>query len=51
PLGRIIQLHPDEDNIVKVVSIQISKGVLKRCVSKLCALPLDKEDNEKTSQI
>lgn len=40
-LGRVTELHPGEDSIVRVVSIKTSNGaVLKRAVTKLCALPL-----------
>lgn len=40
-LGRIIQLHPGSDGIVRVVSVKTSNSVLKRAVSKVCPLPVD----------
>ncbi|XP_055589329.1 uncharacterized protein LOC129741616 [Uranotaenia lowii] len=38
-LGRIQQLHPGEDGVVRVVTLKTSSGVLKRPVEKLCLLP------------
>lgn len=39
PLARIIELHPGLDDIVRVVTLRTSSGILKRPVSKLCSLP------------
>ncbi|CAK1577880.1 unnamed protein product [Parnassius mnemosyne] len=41
-LGRIIQKHPGEDNITRVVTLRTRSSILKRPTSKLCILPVDK---------
>lgn len=38
-LGRVVELHPGEDNLVHVVSVKTNNGVFKRTVQKLCPLP------------
>ncbi|XP_025833693.1 uncharacterized protein LOC112905445 [Agrilus planipennis] len=38
-LGRIIELHPGDDNIVRVVTVRTQDGVYKRCIKKLSPLP------------
>lgn len=40
-LGRIIQLHPGKDDIVRVVSVKTSKGIIKRAITKLAPLPIN----------
>lgn len=46
--GRVIEVHPGKDNLVRVVSVRTTSGVTKRAISKLCKLPVngntDKED-------
>lgn len=39
--GRIENLHPGFDNVVRVVTVRTSKGVFKRAVKKLSILPLE----------
>ncbi|XP_008180656.1 uncharacterized protein LOC103308665 [Acyrthosiphon pisum] len=39
-LGRILQLHPGEDGIARVATVQTATGILKRPVVKLCPLPI-----------
>lgn len=39
-LGRIVELHPGEDNIVRVVSIRTARGIIRRSVVKVCPLPV-----------
>lgn len=41
PLGRIIETHPGEDRITRVVTIKTSHGLSKRALSKVCILPID----------
>lgn len=40
-LGRIVQLIPGKDGVVRVVSLKTSSGVLTRPVVKICRLPLN----------
>lgn len=41
--GRILEIHPGEDGIVRVVTVQCVSGVLKRPVKKVCVLPSEEE--------
>ncbi|KAJ8968842.1 hypothetical protein NQ317_017895 [Molorchus minor] len=38
-LGRILQLHPGKDGVVRVATVKTASGVYKRPVTKLCVLP------------
>ncbi|XP_025831267.1 uncharacterized protein LOC112904716 [Agrilus planipennis] len=41
-LGRIVAVHPGTDGIIRVVSVKTGSGtIVKRVVSKVCALPLE----------
>lgn len=43
-IGRIVQLYPGQDNIVRVVDVKVSPNkVLRRAVTKLCLLPIETE--------
>ncbi|XP_076284701.1 uncharacterized protein LOC143211125 [Lasioglossum baleicum] len=46
-MGRITEVYPGKDNIVRVVSVRTWDGILKRPLTKICILPiadnLDKE--------
>ncbi|XP_066596264.1 uncharacterized protein [Prorops nasuta] len=44
PIGRIIEVHPGDDGVVRVVTIKTSKGNFKRNVKALCPLIECKED-------
>ncbi|KAJ8946909.1 hypothetical protein NQ317_015189 [Molorchus minor] len=47
-LGRVVELHPGRDGVTRVVSIKLSgKGIIKRAVTKICALPVPDEINFK----
>ncbi|XP_070529961.1 uncharacterized protein [Cardiocondyla obscurior] len=40
-LGRIIQLHPGEDKVVRAATIKTANGELRRATKYLCPLPVD----------
>nr|CAH7760723.1 unnamed protein product [Callosobruchus chinensis] len=40
-LGRVVELHPGKDNILRVVSVYTRNGIVKRSVLKLCCLPVE----------
>ncbi|GJQ88737.1 hypothetical protein Trydic_g15865, partial [Trypoxylus dichotomus] len=42
-LGRVIDLHPGSDSVVRVVSVRTNKGITKRSVMKICPLPIYNE--------
>ncbi|XP_053686315.1 uncharacterized protein LOC128735856 [Sabethes cyaneus] len=45
-MGRIQQVHPGDDGVVRVVTLKTAAGLLKRPVEKICILPLSSiEDN------
>ena len=35
PLGRVVEVHPGEDGVVRVVTVQTSKGTYKRPAVKI----------------
>lgn len=39
-LGRIIELHPGADGLVRVATLRTATGIYKRSISKLCRLPI-----------
>lgn len=43
-LGRIVDMHPGPDGIIRVITIKTSAGTIKRPVLKVCVLPLPSED-------
>lgn len=44
PLGRIVEVHPGNDGVVRVATLKTTRGLLKRAVHKLCPLPLPDVD-------
>ncbi|GJQ79443.1 hypothetical protein Trydic_g16301 [Trypoxylus dichotomus] len=44
-LGRVIDVHPGSDSVVRVVSVRTNKGVTKRSVMKICPLPIYNESD------
>lgn len=49
-IGRIIEVHPGADNLVRVATIRTSKGAYKRSVSKLCRLPITNDLSSSSSE-
>jgi len=43
-IGRIENVQPGTDGIIRVVSVRTIKGVYKRPITKICILPLRKEN-------
>lgn len=39
-LGRVVEKHPGDDNITRVVTLRTRKSIIKRPTSKLCILPV-----------
>ncbi|CAK1594516.1 unnamed protein product [Parnassius mnemosyne] len=39
-LGRVIEKHPGDDNVTRVVTLRTKTSVIKRPTSKLCILPI-----------
>nr|XP_033323534.1 uncharacterized protein LOC117218909 [Megalopta genalis] len=39
PLGRIMEIHPGHDGVVRVATVKTANGLYKRSVKKLCPLP------------
>lgn len=42
-LGRIVQLHPGDDNVTRVVTLRTARGECKRGVTEISLLPLDQD--------
>lgn len=40
-LGRVVQIHPGDDSIVRVATVRTQSGTYKRSVRRLSLLPLD----------
>ena len=40
PLGRVIEVHPGPDNLIRVVTIKTQESTFKRPIVKLCPLPV-----------
>lgn len=40
-LGRIVQLYPGKDGVVRVVKLKVRDGTTTRAVNRICALPVE----------
>jgi len=45
-LGRVIEIHPGPDKIVRVVTLKTVDGVYKRPITKICHLPIVNTPND-----
>ncbi|XP_071578820.1 uncharacterized protein [Temnothorax nylanderi] len=39
-IGRVVEVHPGKDNLVRVASVRTATGISKRAIAKLCKLPI-----------
>ncbi|CAG7727780.1 unnamed protein product [Allacma fusca] len=44
-LGRILETHPGKDGLVRVVTVKIEEGELKRPIVQICPFPLPENVN------
>ncbi|XP_062557358.1 uncharacterized protein LOC134222232 [Armigeres subalbatus] len=49
PLGRIHELHPGKDGVVRVVTLQTGSGMFTRPTSKICILPIPRPHDEESA--
>ncbi|XP_041631126.1 uncharacterized protein [Drosophila kikkawai] len=40
-LGRVVEVHPDQDQRVRVVTVKTARGTYKRPITKIAVLPLN----------
>ncbi|CAG7725919.1 unnamed protein product [Allacma fusca] len=40
-LGRVTEVHPGTDGLVRVVTLKTAEGVIKRPITKICQLPIN----------
>ncbi|XP_025263171.1 uncharacterized protein LOC112637511 [Camponotus floridanus] len=43
-LGRVVQVHPGDDGLVRVVTVNTPTSQLRRPISKICPLPINHEE-------
>ncbi|CAK9806969.1 hypothetical protein ANTQUA_LOCUS5085 [Anthophora quadrimaculata] len=48
-IGRIVETHPGEDEVIRVVTIKTASGVYRRSVKNICPLPIDKNVEQPTT--
>lgn len=49
-LGRVVDLHPGQDDLIRVATIRTKNGIYKRSISKLCRLPIPNQlDNNNSN--
>lgn len=48
-VGRIKELHPGTDNVVRVVTVKTATGLFKRAIQRICPFPTSGEIEGKTS--
>ncbi|XP_058840761.1 uncharacterized protein LOC131696228 [Topomyia yanbarensis] len=46
PLGRVDEVFPGKDGIVRVVNVRTAAGIFQRATTELCILPIEKDDVE-----
>ncbi|XP_077287686.1 uncharacterized protein LOC143912277 [Arctopsyche grandis] len=43
PMGRVTQVHPGHDGVVRIVTLRTQKGVIKRASRRVARLPIDQQ--------
>lgn len=43
PLGRVVAVYPNKDNIVRVVDVRTQGGIRRRATTELCLLPIEED--------
>ncbi|KAL0811450.1 hypothetical protein ABMA28_009850 [Loxostege sticticalis] len=49
-LGRVLDVHPGMDEHVRVVTLKTKGGIMKRPITKLCLLPVHKQEDVNNDQ-
>lgn len=44
-LGRVVEIHPSSDGLVRVVTVRTSTVTIKRSIQKLCIIIIPIEDD------
>lgn len=50
-LGRVLEVHPGNDGIVRTATIKTNSGVYKRAVKLLCPLPTEDKSNSSSDSV
>lgn len=52
PLARVVEVHPDSEGNVRVVTVRTSNGKFKRAITKICPVPIEpKTDDQLSTEI
>lgn len=51
PVGRIVEVHPGDDDLTRVVTVRTSEGEYKRPITKICRFPSDSIVHSNTASI
>lgn len=44
PMGRVLETHEGKDGLVRVVTLKVQEGILKRPIAKLALLPINEQE-------
>jgi len=44
PTGRVQDVHPGDDGVVRAATVRTSKSLFKRAVNRLCLFPINKDE-------
>lgn len=44
PLGRIVEVHPGKDGVVRVITVRTAKNILKRSIVRIALLPIEQQE-------